>query len=119
MAITASEIQVKRKGFVVNATSADLSGTEELKAAPGAGKSIHITSIDVVTAASITVTIGAGETAGAVTTTLLGPSIAFTAALAPWRMQFIPSIKLDENVSLTVDASGAGQTHIVVQGFVE
>lgn len=118
MAITVNEIQVKRKGFVVNAISADLSGAEELKAAV-AGKSIHLTSIDVITAATITVTIGAGETAGAVTTALLGPSIAFTAALVPWKMQFIPSIKLDANVALTVDASGAGQTHIVVQGFVE
>lgn len=119
MAIAANETQVQKKGFVINATSADLSGTEELKAAPGAGKFIHVTSIDVVTAATITVTIGAGETGGAVTTAILGPSIAFTAALVPWRTQFIPAIKLAANTALTVDASGAGAVHIVVQGFVE
>lgn len=119
MAITKNTIQVKGKGFAVNATSADLSGTEELVAAPGAGKFIHITRVVVITVATITVTIGAGETAGAVTAVLLGPSIAFTAALVPWVTEFIPAVKLDENVALTVDASGAGAVNIFVQGYAE
>lgn len=119
MAITKNSIQVKRKGFVINATSADLSGTEELKVAPTDGTSIHVTKIVVTTASAITVTIGAGETGGAVTAVLFGPSIAFTTAIVPWVIDCIPAIKLDADTALVVDASGAGAVQIFVQGYVE
>jgi len=119
MAITSNTIQVVPKGFVVNATSADFSGTEELVAAPGAGKFIHLTRIVVITASAITVTIGAGETGGAVTAVLLGPSIAFTAAIVPWVTEFNPAVRLDVNTALVVDASGAGAVNIFVQGYIK
>lgn len=119
MAITKNTMQVTGYGFAVNATSTDVSGTEELVAAPGEGKYIHVTRIVVITASAITVTIGAGETGGAVSAVLLGPSIAFTAAIVPWVTEFNPAVLLAENTALVVDADGSGAVNIFVQGYIQ
>jgi hypothetical protein len=71
MAITTAS-HSGRNSFTVNATTADLSGCETLLAAV-ADKRIVIDSIAINAGASITVTVGEGETTGAVTTALLGP----------------------------------------------
>ena len=118
-AFTSNSIQAVPKGFVINATNADISGTEELIAAPGVGKAIYLTKVVVICASAITVTIGAGETGGAVTAVLLGPSIAFTAAIVPWVTEFIPAVKMDDNTALVADASGSGAVNILVQGYIE
>lgn len=104
--------------FILNATSADASGCEELKAAPGAGKSLCLRHLTVNSAAAITITIGEGETTpGSVDTALLGP-IAF-AVDQSMQWDFYPALKLTANTSLTVDASGSGNVCVFAQGHVE
>jgi len=103
-------------GFIKNATSADASATEEIHAAV-AGKQIKIRQLTINSGAAITITIGEGETAGAVTTALIGP-ISFAAGRA-MQWVFSPALELTAATSLTVDASGAGAICIFVQGSVE
>jgi len=118
MAISVTNPSPRKFGFILNATSADASGCEELKAAPAAGTSIIVDHITINSGAAITITIGEGETAGAVTTALLGP-IAF-AANQSMQWDFYPhGMKLTAAMSLTVDASGAGAICIFVTGRVE
>ena len=118
MAITKQSNTPATRGFSVNATSADASGTEELVAAV-TGKSIYVTQLSITTVSAITVTIGAGETGGAVTTVLYGP-VPF-AATAPGQVKelFNPPIKLAAATALVVDASGAGAIQVYAQGYVE
>ena len=119
MAITKNNLTPAGAGFAVNATSADASGCEELKAAPGSGKSIYLTQIGVSCVAAITVTIGAGETGGAVTTVLLGPFNFAATSGSPVCLTFRDrGVKLTANTSLTVDASGAGAVQIFAEGYV-
>lgn len=115
MAITATAVQNSGGGWTVNAYSADLSGCEEIKAAPGAGGKLEVHSITLNCATAITVTVGAGETTGAVTTTLIGP-VTFTTGGQVFTRFFNPPILLAANTSLTIDASGAGAVLAVVQG---
>ena len=135
MAITATALTATTKHvearitdatpFIVNAYSADLSGTEEIKAAPSAGQ-IVIDKISVICAVKdITVTIGAGETGGAVTAVLWGP-LSFVveetaAGYIPGRQytwEPAHQIFLPATTALTVDASGAGDVLIMVEGLV-
>lgn len=107
--------------FIVNATSADASGCEELKAAPAAGVSIIIDALTINNGASaISITIGEGETTpGSVDTALIGP-IAMSANTS---MQFnfgrVGGMRLTSAKSLVVDASGAGAVCIFATGRVE
>lgn len=101
----------------VQGTSADASGCEELKAAPGAGISHYLDSIVLTAAASINVTIGAGEAAGAVETTVFGP--VYLSANVPFVYVFRRPLKLTANKSLTVDASGAGNLTVVAEGYTK
>jgi len=103
-------------GFIKNATSADASGCEEIHAAV-AGKKIKIRHLSINSTDAIAITIGEGETTGAVTTALLGP-IEFSAALT-LQWNFNPPLELTAATSLTVDADGAGQMCIFAQGVVE
>ena len=103
-------------GFIDNATSANASGCEEIHAAV-AGKKIKIRHLTINSTDAISITIGAGETGGAVTTALLGP-IAF-AALESMQWNFNPLLELPAATSLTVDASGAGAFCVFVQGVIE
>ena len=116
MAITLVTNNVDRVGFVANGNSADLSGCETLAAAV-AGKSIHIEKVHVSFGAAINVTIGAGETGGAVTTVLIGPI--YGAANVTNSFEFDRPIKLAAATALTADSSGAGNVTIVVQGFTK
>ena len=113
IAVTSPSAKV---GFIKNATSADASGTEEIHAAV-ADKKIKIRHMTINSTSAIAITIGAGETGGAVTAALIGP-LEF-AALSSLQWDFYPPLELPTNTSLTVDADGAGVICIFVQGVVE
>jgi len=120
MAIAVTSPQAAVSGFIKNATSADASGCEEIIAAPGAGISHVIEHLVVSSDSAISVTIGEGETTGAVTTALIGP-VTFAAGqciMFPFvgRTQ---GLKMTANKSLTVDASGAGNINVWVQGYTK
>lgn len=118
MAIAVTTPTPGKFGFILNATSADASGCEELKAAPAAGISIIIDHLTINNGASaISITIGEGETTGAVTTALIGP-IAM-AANTSLQFDFSYGMVLTAATSLTVDASGAGAICIFAQGRVQ
>ncbi len=117
MAISVTTPTPQKFGFILNGTSADASACEELKAAV-AGKSIIIDFLVINNGANaISITIGEGETTGAVTTALIGPiSMAANTSLC---FTFLQGMKLSTAKSLTVDSSGAGAICIFVQGRVE
>jgi hypothetical protein len=104
MAITTAS-HAGRGAFTVNATSADLSGAETVLAAV-TGKRIVIDALRINAGASITVTVGEGETASAVTTALIGPVSLIQGQT--WAMDFPGGIYLTAATALTADASGAG-----------
>ena len=123
MAITAEgnitgEFAIDGAGFVVNATSADLSGCESILAAQGSGISIYLTHISISSASAITVTIGAGETTGAVTQALVGP-VEFVATGYTYDVVFLTPVNVGANTALTVDASGAGNVTIIAEGYIK
>ena len=114
MAITVTTPTPGKFGFLANGWTADASACEELKAAPAAGVSIVIDHLTINSGSAITVTIGAGETGGAVTTALIGP-VSF-AANTTLQWTFLNGLVLPAATSLTVDSSGAGNVMVFVQG---
>jgi len=106
------------KGFIINGVSADASGCEELKAAPAAGKSIHITHLTINNGANaLSHTIGEGEaTPGSVDTALIGPIAMVANSSIQW--DFYPPMKLTAAKSLVIDSSGAGAVCVFAEGFV-
>jgi len=121
MAISINTPASENFGWIINATSEDVSECEELVAAPPAGSSIIIDYLVINSAAAITVTIGQGETAGAVTTALIGPiSFAANQTLQLDLRNFRNGgLALTAATSLTVDASGAGNICIFACGRIE
>lgn len=119
MAISVTTPQSGKSGFILNATSADASGCEELKAAPAAGVSILVDHLTINNGANaISITIGEGETVpGSVDTALIGPVA--MAANTSIQFDFPFGMKLTAATSLTVDASGAGAICIFARGRVE
>ena len=118
MAISVTNPAVGKIGFFLNATSADVSGCEELRAAPGAGLSIYVDHLTINSGAATTITIGEGETGGAVTTALIGP-VSFAANQSMQWTFLNGGMKLTAATSLTVDASGAGAICIFASGRIE
>lgn len=117
MAIAVTTPTPGKFGWIINATSADASACEELKAAPAAGLSIILDHLTInVGADAISVTIGAGETAGAVTTALIGPIAMAANTSLQW--DFPSGLVLAAATALTVDASGAGAVCIFARGRV-
>jgi hypothetical protein len=115
MAIAVTTPTPGKFGWIVNATSADATGCEELKAAPAAGISLIVDHLTINNGANaISITIGSGAGAGAVETALIGP-IAM-AANTSLQFMFAYGMVLTAAKSLTVDASGAGAICIFVQG---
>ncbi|MDD5234541.1 MAG: hypothetical protein PHG91_14205 [Syntrophales bacterium] len=106
-------------GFILNGVSADASGCEELKAAPAAGKSIHITHLTLNNGANaISHTIGEGETTpGSADTALIGPIAMAANTSLQW--DFNPPMKLTAATSLVIDSSGAGAVCVFAEGYVE
>lgn len=99
----------------VNATSADASACEEIKATPGAGYHLVITRLIVAVGAAITVTVGSGESGGAVEGDAIGP-LGGAAGTYEFDVRDRP-ILLTANKSLTFDASGAGTVCIYAEGY--
>lgn len=115
MAITITTPTPGKFGWIINATSADASGCEELKAAPAAGKSIVVDHLTINNGANaISITIGAGKTGDAVTTALIGPIE--MAASTTIQFHFPSGMVLSPATALTVDASGAGAICIFAWG---
>ena len=118
-AATAATSTVSSFGWVVNATNADWSGTEAIKAAPATtGQSHYINSIVLNSASAINFTIGAGETASAVTTVIVGPIYMAANTTLP-QIVFHKPIKLAADTALVMDASGAGNATVIVEGYTE
>jgi len=115
-AVTATSLTPTTKGWTVNATSADASSCEEIKAAPGAGKYLVVHWITVICDANITVTIGSGESGNNVEAVLMGPLPYAAGTGNDTNVVFHPPIRLPANKSLTVDASGAGNVCVIVNG---
>jgi hypothetical protein len=115
MAIAITTPGVKQ-GFIINATSANVSGCEVLKAAV-ADKKIKIRHLTVNSTSAIAITIGEGETASAVDAALIGP-LEF-GALETKQWDFHPPMELTTNTLLSVDADGAGVVCIFAQGVIE
>jgi len=117
MAISKVSNTVDRAGFCVNFNSADISGCEELVAAVS-GKSIKVERLELSFGAAINVTLGAGETGGAVTTTLVGPIYGAANGFVSLNFEKRP-IVVAAATSLTMDGSGAGNITGVVSGYIE
>jgi hypothetical protein len=127
MAITDNAIVVRTIPFEgdtwsIAMYSADMSGAEELKAAVS-GSSHYIMYLELHTASSITLSIGADETvAGTMDYTYIGP-ITFTAAGPHYIRDFtqpsalpLKGFKLPSGSSLMIDASGAGPVFVYAEG---
>ncbi len=99
-------------GAFANGNSADWSGTEEVIAAPTSG-SIIVYGVTISSGAAITITIGAGETGGAVTAVLIGP--VYLAANATVVMNFTRPILLPATTAVVADGSGAGAATVFVE----
>lgn len=106
-------------GWIINATSADASGCEELKAAPAAGLALVVEHLTINNGANaISITIGEGESVpGSVDTALIGP-IAM-AANTSLQFRFQRGMKLTSAKALVVDSSGAGAICIFAEGRTE
>lgn len=117
MSITVTTPSCK-SGFILNATSADASGCEELKAAVS-GKKIKVRHLTISnnSVGTLALTIGAGETGGAVTAALLGPVSLLTGQTMQWN--FNPDMEVTAGTALVVDADGAGAICVFAQGEVE
>ena len=111
MAITTQASTPARRGAITNSTTADLSGTETLRAAPGAGISIYLRHFVINTDTQLSITIGAGKTSTAVTTVIAGPF--YLAADGNIEVTLPEAIKLAANTALTADASGSGNVTIL------
>lgn len=115
-AVTLTNDNVDRSGFVVNAYSADWSGCETIKAAV-TGKSIYIERIYINCHDAETLTFGAGETGGAVTATVFGPLSCPADTIV--ELIFTRPIKVTAATALVVDAAAAGDATIIVQGYIK
>lgn len=114
MAITINNLTPAEAGLALNAVSADASGGETLLAAPGAGKSIYLTQIEISCVAAITVTI---LDAAAV---LLGPFNFAATSGSPVHLTFRgKGVRLTTNHALTLDASGAGAVQVFAEGYIK
>jgi len=104
MAIAITTPNPGKFGWIINATSADASGTEELKAAV-AGKQIIVDHVTINNGAGAqSITIGEGESGpGSVTTALIGPVA--MAANTSLQFDFPSGMALSAATSLTIDST--------------
>lgn len=114
MAIATTSVPVGHWGFMVNFDSADVSGGETILAAGGAGTRIYLDQLWLNWAGAITLTVGAGIAAGAVTTPYVGPVLGAAGVTLHWDFSSRGGIPFPVNTLLGIDGSGAGQ----ISGFV-
>lgn len=120
MAITITTPGVAKFGWFLNATSADVSGCEELKAAPAAGLSIIVDHLTINNGAggAQAITIGEGKTGAGVTTALLGPIAMAANTSLVWNF-LNGGIKLTAATSLTIDSSSNTDLSVFASGRIE
>jgi hypothetical protein len=100
----------------INASSADASGCEEIKATPGTGYALVVERLVVHIGAAINVTFGEDEGAGgAVAAVLLGP-LGGAAGTYVLDCRDRP-IQMTANKALVIDASGAGLVCVYAEGY--
>lgn len=111
MAISATLNPVERAGWQVNADSADVSGTEILRAVV-AGESHYIESVvmDCKSAINATILDGAIEIVGPVEFTTNGVQKTWT---------FTRPVKITVATAITIDASASGQISVVMTGYTK
>jgi len=121
MAISVVTDTPEHFGFILTATSADASGCEELKAAPAAGTSIIVDHVTINNGASAqSITIGAGETTGAVTAAVIGPIAMEANTSLQWDFPYPQGgVVLPAATSLTVDSSSTGAIAVFVRGRIQ
>lgn len=99
----------------VNASSADASGCEEIKAAPGAGYALVVERLVIYIGAAINVTLGEDKNGAAVAAVLIGP-LGGAAGTYVLDCRERP-ILMTANKALVIDASGAGVVCVYAEGF--
>jgi hypothetical protein len=116
-AFTITTLQPGTWGWVINATSADISGCEQLKAAITGSQIVidHLTVNNGGGAQSIT--IGEGENAGAVKTALIGPLAMGANTSIQW--DFPSGIVLTVSESLTADSSSNTAVTVFAYGRIK
>lgn len=117
MAISITTPNSNKFGFILNATSADISGCETLKDAPSAPLAIVLDHITINSTGAVTVTIGQGKNGAAVTTALIGP-ISFSANTS-LQWDFPQGMVLSAATALTCDASAGGNICIFAYGRIQ
>jgi hypothetical protein len=124
MAISITTPQARKFGFIINATSADISGAEILKAAPAAGLSIIVDFICINNGAGAQgITIGEGINGAAVLTPLIGPCT--MAANTSLQFDFsregfaVKGMALTPGLALTCDSTSNTGVCIFIIGRVE
>lgn len=130
MAITVVTPTVPRKDrsgrtpFCKFFTSDDLSGCEEIMALPSGASGIYIESVLIASCDQLTVTLGDGETSGAVTTAVLGP-MELNTEVGTAANEQTPAVifskkflrELLVSTALTIDASAAGTVWGIIEGY--
>ncbi len=111
MAVATQASTPARRGAITNSSSADIRSAEVVRAAPGAGLSIYLRHLTISVDAAMAVTVGAGETASAVTTVIAGPF--HLAQDSTINVPFPEHVKLAANTALVADSDTAGNITIV------
>jgi len=102
MAFISTALQPGTYGFTQLITG-DVSACEEILAAPGAGKFIVLETLAIYCLTTKVVTVGAGETDGAVSSPILGPLQTDSTMI---QLIFPRGIRLAANTALTIDSDG-------------
>jgi hypothetical protein len=101
--------------WLVNASSADASGAEEIKEAPGDGYELVIRRLRIAIGGNVTVTLGSAELSSGVKTTLVGPIGGAAMAID---LDFGEDcLVLEPNSSFVIDASGAAVVWVLAEGL--
>ena len=117
MAITVTSPTPAIQGWIKNANSADASGGEEIFAAPGAGSQFKVTHIAISSDSAISVSLGTDEAAGSLGTTYIGPVTFAAGQMIEWHFGGLTGGMLwGDNKAIDVDASGAGNINVFIEG---
>ena len=118
MAITVDTLQLDPDGWAVNAHTDDGSGSEEIQAAPGAGKNILLKEINITTGGADVVFLDSYESAGATAKRILGP-LHIAAGTLSYVDKFISPIRITANENLEINTSGSTAVNIYASGEIK
>lgn len=118
MAIAMVSANPRWAGWIVTGTSADVSGCEQILAAPGVGKSIVVNYLLVNVSAAISISIGEGEgVPGTLDSVFIGPLPFANPETKEWHFGN-GGLLLTSNTLFGIDASGAGAIVIFSWGKI-